>query len=413
VKEQEISKKSVEKNFPKLFWMNIFSSMLTLTPVITLFYLLRGLSYSDLFLLSMVFGIGSFLFEVPTGMLADKIGRKKSILLAFFLLQIHNVAYLFAFGFLQMSLAFLVFVISFTLLSGTVEALIYDSLKFCGREKDMKKEYGKFLSAGKFPSIFMPFVAAIIAKNLLNWQFNTLIFISIVAMVVAIWFAFRLKEPERHFERENKSKHLLKDSVQLFKTNKNFRRIFFNAALIAVPFQLFWRIWQPYLTNLAVPVIILGIIVATHNAITFFLQRNIHKIEEKFGMQKVMLALTILPFIGYILLIFFPNLITALVGIYLVFVFSVSRGPLESDYLNTHIKSENRATALSFLNMLNGIFSVVLMGVTAYLTIYYQFMGLYIAGGLVLIGLLFFRLKDIHVKRHAVGDVVPSQPANR
>ena len=255
--------------------MNLFLSMYTLTPVTTLFYLERGLSFSQLFLLSVVFSLAVLLFEVPTGLIADKVGRRKSIIIGIIFYIVHGFGFYFAQGFLQIAAAFALFAIGFTFLSGIVEAYIYDLLKSKGKQREMKKQYGRYLSANKIPSFFIPIIAVIIAKDLLNWQFQILIAIFIVSMFIALILSLFLQKV-RHTDKKDDSKVLLKKSWNLFVTNADFRQIFWNSMLIYIPFQLFWRIWQPYLLEFSISVILLGVIVVSHNVVTFFLQRHTH-----------------------------------------------------------------------------------------------------------------------------------------
>ncbi|MAG60686.1 hypothetical protein CL619_02760 [archaeon] len=80
---------------------------------------------------------------------------------------------------------------------------------------------------------------------------------------------------------------------------------------------------------------------------------------------------------------------------------SVSRRPLISDYLNSHIESSHRATALSLKSMLGGKVQIIAMLLTAYLTSFHQYAGVYVALVMVAIGLVFFRLNDGHVAKVA------------
>lgn len=391
-----MAKLNLDRNLKILFWMNLFLSMYTLTPVTTLFYLERGLSFSQLFLLSVVFSVAVILFEVPTGVIADKVGRKKSIIIGIVFYIFHTIGYLFAQGFLQMAIAFSLFAIGFTFLSGVVEAYIYDLLKSEGKQREMKKWYGHYLSASKVPALIIPILAVFIAKDLLNWQFQVLILINVFTNVVALVLSCFLQRVKQVKESED-SFVLLKKSWNLFRDNANFRQIFWNSALIYVPFQLFWRIWQPYLVEFSVSIILLGVIVVSHNAVTFFLQRHIYKIEEKIGLEKLIFLTSLFPFIGYFILGFTRSLILSLIGIYLVFIMSVSRRPLISDYMNSHIESKNRSTALSMQSMLSNVIQIVMMLLTAYLTVYHDYAGIYIAIVMVGIGLVFFRLNGDHV----------------
>ena len=387
---------NVTRNLNLLFWMKLSMSMFSLTPVATLFYLHRGLNYPELFLLSVVFAVVTLVFEVPTGIIADIIGRKWAIIVGLFFYLSHGIWYLFAYGFLEMVFAFSLFAIGFTFLSGVVEAYIYDLLASDGREQEMKKEYGRYLSARSIPAFIMPFVSVFIAKDLLEWQFQVLLWIFIISMLVTLTISFNLQQVE-HKKRKEDSYILLKDSWELFRNNSDLRQIFWNSALILIPFHLFWRIWQPYLLDFSLPVFFLGFIVSTHNILSFFLQRNIHALEEKIGMERLIFLTAIIPFMGYFLLIFTKNVVFSVIAVYLVFVLSVSRKPLISDYMNVHIHSRNRATALSLQNMFQGVIGIFAMLITAYASSYYQYAGLYVAIVLVGIGLVFFRLHDGHV----------------
>jgi MFS family permease len=59
-----------------LFWARFFTMFKMLNAVVTLSYLHRGLSIEQTVWLSGIFGATMLLFEVPSGYLADRIGRK-------------------------------------------------------------------------------------------------------------------------------------------------------------------------------------------------------------------------------------------------------------------------------------------------------------------------------------------------
>ncbi len=386
----------LKRNLNLLFWSHLLQSMFFMTPIITLFYLNRGLTYPELFIISMSFGIISFLFEIPTGMIADKIGRKWTIIIGVALYLPHHLIYFFAQGFWQIFIGFAMWVIGFAFLSGSVEAYIYDLLKLSGRVQDMKKEFGRYLSAKRVPSFILPFIGAWVAKDLLNWQFQTLIAISFFFALIALVLTLFLDEV-KHSSKKEDFNVLLKDSWKLFISNSNFRHIFWNSVFVYIPFHIFWRIWQPYLLDYSVSVLVLGVIVATYNIICFFLLRHIHILEQKIGLERLIFLTVLFPFLGYLSLAISSSLWIAIIAMYLVFVLSISRRSLISDYLNSHIESRNRATALSMLNMLQGLLSASMMLLTAGLTLYYEYAGLYVALVLIGVGLLFFRLKDKHV----------------
>jgi len=110
------------------------SSWSFLTPVYTLFLLDRGL---DLFQVNVVFAvylITAFLFEVPTGAVADVIGRKASFLLSCVLRSGAFALYWFADGFVDFLFAELVDAIGTTLATGALDAWAVDRLREEGHE---------------------------------------------------------------------------------------------------------------------------------------------------------------------------------------------------------------------------------------------------------------------------------------
>ncbi len=104
-----------------------------------IFFYLRYLDFQQIAIITSVRVLSSNLFEVPTGAFADIVGRKKAIFLAFFFCSFVMVAVPFN----SVFWAFLVLEImgGFTnsLLSGSLEALVYDSLKENGEAERYDK----------------------------------------------------------------------------------------------------------------------------------------------------------------------------------------------------------------------------------------------------------------------------------
>ena len=117
-------------NNPKIyFWAKLLGSISLLTPVMSLFYLHRGLVYSDFFILLLIIFITMFLFEVPTGAFADKYGPKASMIFGQSLAIISAILLIFANTKFEFYLISFLTGIVITFFSGCDEAFIYDSLK--------------------------------------------------------------------------------------------------------------------------------------------------------------------------------------------------------------------------------------------------------------------------------------------
>ena len=104
----------------------------------TLFLMDAGLDIFHVMLVNTAFTVGQIIFEVPTGVVADTIGRKASLLLACFTLFVSTLIYVaaarFGWGIWAFVGASVVLGLGFTFQTGAVEAWLVDALAFTGYE---------------------------------------------------------------------------------------------------------------------------------------------------------------------------------------------------------------------------------------------------------------------------------------
>jgi MFS family permease len=121
----------------------VISGLFTLSASViwgvnTLFLLDSGLDIFQVFIANSAFTVGTILFEIPTGVVADTTGRRRSFLLSTATLMIGTLAYVaisvFGGGLALFSLASLVLGIGFCFYSGAVEAWLVDALRETGYE---------------------------------------------------------------------------------------------------------------------------------------------------------------------------------------------------------------------------------------------------------------------------------------
>lgn len=102
----------------------------------TLFLLDAGLSISEAFIANAAFSLGMVLFEIPTGVVADTLGRRVSFLLSVAVLSVTTLAYV-GLSALEAGVVGYAFVsvfmgLGFTFYSGAVEAWVVDALTATG-----------------------------------------------------------------------------------------------------------------------------------------------------------------------------------------------------------------------------------------------------------------------------------------
>lgn len=102
----------------------------------------RGFSTVEIGFLESIFHITSMTFEIPSGVIADMFGRRKTMIASRIMVIISSLLMIISRNFFTVAIAISVNALSYNLASGTREALAYDTLKDAGLEK----EYDKFAS---------------------------------------------------------------------------------------------------------------------------------------------------------------------------------------------------------------------------------------------------------------------------
>jgi MFS family permease len=113
----------------------------------TIFLLDAGLSNLEAFAANAFFTAGMVLFEVPTGIVADTVGRRASYLLGTVTLAVSTLLYVLLWQieapFWAWALVSIVLGLGFTFFSGAVEAWLVDALTATGYTGDMESVFGR------------------------------------------------------------------------------------------------------------------------------------------------------------------------------------------------------------------------------------------------------------------------------
>ncbi|MDO5517297.1 MAG: MFS transporter [Clostridium sp.] len=186
-----------------------------------LYMVYKGLPLWQVGIAEGVFHLCSFLFEVPSGAIADLFGRKKTIIAGRILSILSAVMNLFATNILLFSMSFAVSALSYNLNSGSEEALVYDSLKEIDQEKDYIKVNSRLNMVIEVSQGLATFVGGILAEHSYVLCYLSVILISAASLIPAFLFT----EPSISNNLENEP---LENSHN---TTANFESNYFNNAL--------------------------------------------------------------------------------------------------------------------------------------------------------------------------------------
>lgn len=159
----------------------------------------RGFSMIDIGLAESCFHIASFLFEIPSGVIADIFGRKRSMILSQCMFILSALCMIFSNSIVDISFALMLDAFGYNFASGTREALAYDSLKFMGHQDEYihfsAKDYTIFRLGNAFAILFSGFTL------LIGYQFAYLI--DALLGLVCLFLSYQLTEiklEEKPFE---------------------------------------------------------------------------------------------------------------------------------------------------------------------------------------------------------------------
>lgn len=116
------------KSLKFLYLSFFFGGLVLYAPVSLYLRTSRGITINEFFILQIIFYLSIALFEVPCGIVTDKIGYKKSIILSALMILLARSIFLVAHGFLLFTLEALIEGIGGCFASGTVSALLFEKV---------------------------------------------------------------------------------------------------------------------------------------------------------------------------------------------------------------------------------------------------------------------------------------------
>ncbi len=133
---------AIASNIWKLYVIQALTQALFMIPIFVLFWQSHGLNLQQIMLLQAGFALTVFILEIPTGYLADRWGRRNTLVLGCCFGFAAYLTYATGETFSRFLLAEILVGIGSSLLSGTIEAMTYDTLLELGREREYRKIAG-------------------------------------------------------------------------------------------------------------------------------------------------------------------------------------------------------------------------------------------------------------------------------
>lgn len=352
--------KSYSINIKKFYLFKFLVGFLLLAGISVPFFQDWGrLSFYQVMILQSCYMLFIVIFEIPTGAVADFLGRKYSLILGCGLNVIAILVYTSVPNFYIFLLGEFLWAISASLISGADQAFIYDILKDAGKEEQSKKILGRaeiFFLAGIM-------IGSPLGSILAGWfgpRLPTLL--NAIPIGLAMILAMGFREPEiKQVDEGKKYVRVLLGGIKIFYSNKILKILALDMIFInIIGYFMFWM-FQLMLQQAGVGIKYFGFVHLMFVFAQILIINNFELLERAVGSKKNYIFLSaLIAGIMYViggLTTFIPIVLMVIViggGV------AVSRRTLLANYMNKYIPSPERATVLSTVSMINSIALVVI-----------------------------------------------------
>lgn len=199
---------NIKKQLRKLYLYELISGFQIVDAVWVVFLLQRGFSIAQVGIAEGVFHVVSMCCEIPSGMVADLIGRKRTLVLSGLVSAAGSLCMILTNAFPMILVAMGLNALSYNLVSGSREALTYDSLLEAGAQE----EYLRVSAIQEKLYLFVFAAANLFSVVTVSLGYEKGYLISMVQGICCSIVAFRIWEPGR----ENTKQH---------EKNRNWTRI--------------------------------------------------------------------------------------------------------------------------------------------------------------------------------------------
>ena len=251
---------NLKKQLACIYTSDLFSGLRITDAVWVALLAARGFSLWEIGLAESVYHIVSLLCEVPSGMAADLLGRRKTLLSGGVLTVTCNLLMAFAPNLFTICLAMGLNALAMTMFSGTFTALVYDSLKTEGREDEYiqvsanSSQISMLANAiGSLASLLKRFLG-FAGFYLLSAAFEGVSTAALALMeepIVTKAQASRGKQTLRALPEQ--FRQLVRDSLHVLRTCPMAVKLIASSALISVPSYLTKMFLQQRLVELGWP----------------------------------------------------------------------------------------------------------------------------------------------------------------
>ncbi len=347
----------------------VYSGLYTLAASViwgvnTLFLLDAGLSISEVFIANAAFSAGTMLFELPTGVVADTVGRRASFLLSIAILGGATGGYValasFDSGIVAFGAVSVLLGLGFTFYSGAMEAWLVDGVRHLGYDGELDVVFSRaqIISGAAM-------LVGTVGGGLLGQIDLAVPFVVRSALLVILFVLARSGMRDIGFAPRHvglralpaEAARMAADGVRFGWGHRSLRLLMVVTAIQGGFMAWAWYAWQPYFLDLlGRDAVWVAGVVAALLAISMMVGNAIVEIAMRWCGRRTTLFL-VAGGVFSLALVGVGAVDSFWAALGLLFVGGVTMGvqrPVRQSFVHHVVPSEQRATVVSFDSMIAG-----------------------------------------------------------
>ena len=343
----------------RLALLLLFSNLYFYLPFYVLYLQDKGLNLVQISELSILLLLSNLLFEIPGGLLADHLSKKKILVIGLLLQLLGEIIFLQGTQFFHFALASFIGGIHCALHSGCLEAYLHELLDRQKKSERYSEALGYFGFA-KSTANFIAFLGGSLIVGIWGPEsFYILIALTIFCVGLALlgmfslpWESIQLEEGEETHKRASNFTWLDRIGFSEISSLSGTLIVMILLFCVTQPFANSLLIMiQPFFEERGGEVALLGLLTATGMAIEGLVLKQVHVLQNRFGVARILAGTFLFLGVGYVLLSWSVN--AWMVAFFFLWIRSVVgvKQVLLTDQTLKIFPVHRHATVLSIMNL--------------------------------------------------------------
>ncbi|MGX1373007.1 MFS family permease [Priestia megaterium] len=356
--------KSNSTNLLKLYAIAFFGNNYFDRAIWMIYFGFLGFSVIQIAILQAILNATQFLSEIPTGLISDKYGRKASLFVGRVLIISYMLGFMIFHEFYMIAIFQILYGIGLTCLSGSDQALLYDSLK----ENQQERNYGKVVGRYFAITIAALAISMSIGGMLQGISWSYVYLAGVICQTIALFCTFTLKEStEVSTSKKRTFSDILKDIKEFLNINPKLKAYIIGIGIFYAIGSVYYMYNQQLFKEFGMPTYIISLLFAIDSVTTAIVSLNAYRLENKFT-AKLVISTSLNIAILLFLVLFTKAQIWVLISFFGVSIIYNTLEPIASNVLNKEVESNKRATMISMTKFLSTFIMFISFPLIALLT---------------------------------------------